>query len=111
MRKAINVNLKVIGKPQRKRWPKSRCEDNIKVLWRVMPLRQAVRIVNSFYYNPQVVTTITYYTVTHLHSLQSLHANIPFYLFGVYGIHLETSQTALFKSKSKSHYDWRPVSQ
>jgi hypothetical protein len=25
-----------------------------------------------------IVTSITFYTVTHLHSLQSLHANIPF---------------------------------
>jgi hypothetical protein len=37
-----------------------------------------------------VVTTITYYTITYLHSLQSLHSNIPI-LFGASGIHLETA--------------------
>jgi hypothetical protein len=41
-----------------------------------------------------VVTSITYYTVTHLHSLQSLHANIPFYLFGASAIHVENFETA-----------------
>jgi hypothetical protein len=38
-----------------------------------------------------VVTTRNYYMVTLLHSLESLHANIPFYLFGASGIHLETA--------------------
>jgi hypothetical protein len=37
-----------------------------------------------------VVTTITRYTVTHLHSLQSVHSNIPI-LFGASGIHLGTA--------------------
>jgi hypothetical protein len=37
-----------------------------------------------------VVTTITYYTVTHLHSLQSVHSNISI-LFGESGIHLENA--------------------
>jgi hypothetical protein len=41
-----------------------------------------------------VVTTCNYYTITHLHSLQSLHTNIPFCLFGAPGIHLETLKTA-----------------
>jgi hypothetical protein len=39
----------------------------------------------------QVATSIAFYTVTHLHSLQSLHANVPFYLFGASGIHLDTA--------------------
>jgi hypothetical protein len=38
-----------------------------------------------------VATIRNYYTVTHLQSLQSVHSNIPFYLFGVSGIHLETA--------------------
>jgi hypothetical protein len=38
----------------------------------------------------QVVTTITDYTDTHQHSLQSVHANIPI-LFKASGIHLETA--------------------
>jgi hypothetical protein len=50
----------------------------------------AVRIGNWFYYNLHVVTTITYYTATHLHSLQAVHSNIPI-LFGASGIHLETA--------------------
>jgi hypothetical protein len=37
-----------------------------------------------------VVTTNTYYTVTQLHSLQSVHSNIPI-LFGASDIHLETA--------------------
>jgi hypothetical protein len=63
----------------------------------------AVLIVNSFYCN------LNY---------NHLHANIPFYLLGSSGIHLETSKTAdgwlltaWVKSKSKSHYDWQSVSQ
>jgi hypothetical protein len=37
----------------------------------------AVQIVNSFYLQlTHVVTTITFYGVTHLHSLQSIHSNI-----------------------------------
>jgi hypothetical protein len=39
-----------------------------------------------------VVTTITFYTVTHLHSLQSVHSNIPI-LFGASDIHLETADS------------------
>jgi hypothetical protein len=58
-----------------------------------------------------VVTTRNYYTVTHLHGLQSLHANSPFYLFGASGIHLETSKTLSENcSSSKSHCDWWSVS-
>jgi hypothetical protein len=34
-------------------------------------------LVIGFINNPQVVDTITYNTVTHLHNLQSLHANTP----------------------------------
>jgi hypothetical protein len=50
----------------------------------------AVQIVNWVYYN---LTSRHYnhlYTVTHLHSLQSVHSNIPI-LFGASGIHLETA--------------------
>jgi hypothetical protein len=45
-----------------------------------------IRFIN----NPQVVITITFYTVTHLHILQSVHYNICI-LFGASGIHLETA--------------------
>jgi hypothetical protein len=62
-----------------------------KLLWRVMPLKTPFRLLIGFITILQVVTTVTYYTVTHLHSLQSLHANIPFYLFRASGIHLETA--------------------
>jgi hypothetical protein len=51
------------------------------------PLRLLIGLITDF----QVVTTITYYAVTHLHSLQSVLSNIPFYLFGASGIHLETA--------------------
>jgi hypothetical protein len=54
---------------------------------------EAVRIGNSFTTVLQVITTCNYYTVTHLHSLQSLHANIPFYLSGASGIHFENFET------------------
>jgi glucose uptake protein GlcU len=37
-----------------------------------------------------VVTTVTLYTVTHSHSLQSVHSNIPI-LFGASDVHLETA--------------------
>jgi hypothetical protein len=50
----------------------------------------AVLIGNWFITILQVVATITYNTVTHLHSLQSVHANIPI-LFGASGIRLETA--------------------
>jgi hypothetical protein len=38
----------------------------------------------------QVVTTISYYTVTHLQSLESVRSNIPI-VFGACVIHLETA--------------------
>jgi hypothetical protein len=49
------------------------------------------RLLIGFITILHVVTTITYYTVIHLHSLQSLHADIPFYQLGASGIHLETA--------------------
>jgi hypothetical protein len=47
----------------------------------------AVQIGDRFYYN---LTSLTDYTVTHLHSLQSVHSNIHI-LFRASGIHLETA--------------------
>jgi hypothetical protein len=55
-----------------------------------MPLKTPFRLLISFITILQVVTTITYYTVTYLHSLQSVHSNIPI-LFEASGIHLETA--------------------
>jgi hypothetical protein len=63
------------------------------ILWRVMPLKTPFCLVIRFITILHVVTTCNYYTGTHLHRLQSLHANIPFYLLGASGIHLETSKT------------------
>jgi hypothetical protein len=48
------------------------------------------RLVIGFITILHVVTTVTFYTVTHLHSLQSVHSNISI-LFGASGIHLETA--------------------
>jgi hypothetical protein len=57
------------------------------VLWvLVTPFRLLIRYITILH----VVTTITYYTVTHLHSLQLVHSNISS-LFGASGIHLETA--------------------
>jgi hypothetical protein len=50
----------------------------------------AVSIGNSFYYNLISRHFKYFYTVTHLHSLQSVQSNIP-NLFGASGIHLETA--------------------
>jgi hypothetical protein len=63
-------------------------------MWRVMPLKAPFWLVIRFITILLVVTSITFYIVTHLHSLQSLQANIPFYLFGASGMHFETSKTA-----------------
>jgi hypothetical protein len=50
----------------------------------------AFLIGNSvYYYLHQLLTTHNYYTITHLHSIKSLHANIPYYLFGYSGIYFE----------------------
>jgi hypothetical protein len=68
-------------------------------MWRVMPLKTPFGFVIGFITISLVVTTRNYYTVTHLHSIQSLHANISFYLFGASGIHLENFETPLFKFK------------
>jgi hypothetical protein len=57
-----------------------------------------------------VVTIRNYYTITHLHSLQSLHANTPFYLFGPSGIHLENFETETVKSQSHIATDGPSVS-
>jgi hypothetical protein len=51
----------------------------------------AVRIVNLFYSRLTVRNYNYFYAVTHLHNLKSFHANIPFYVFGASGIHLETA--------------------
>jgi hypothetical protein len=55
-----------------------------------MPLKMSFWLVIRFITILQVVTSIAFYTVTHLHSLQSVHSNIPI-LFGASGIHLETA--------------------
>jgi hypothetical protein len=52
------------------------------------------RLLIGFITILHVVTTVTYYTVTHLHSLQSVYSNIPI-LFGAFGIHLETVDRCL----------------
>jgi hypothetical protein len=62
----------------------------ILILYRVKVLKTPFRLVTGFITILHVVTTITYYTVTHLHSLQLVHSNIPI-LFGASGIHLETA--------------------
>jgi hypothetical protein len=46
------------------------------VLWRVMPLKTPFGLVFVFNTISHVVTTIAFYAVTHLHSLQSVHSNI-----------------------------------
>jgi hypothetical protein len=55
-----------------------------------MPLNSQFGLVICFITILQVVTTVTFYTVTHLHSLQSVYSNIPI-LFGASGIRLETA--------------------
>jgi hypothetical protein len=60
------------------------------LLWRVLPLKTPFRLVIRFLTILQVVTTINFYTVTYLHSLQSIHPIIPI-LLGTSGIHLETA--------------------
>jgi hypothetical protein len=55
-----------------------------------MPLQTPFFLVIRFITFLQVVTSIVFYTVTHLHSLQSVHSNIPI-LFGASGIHTETA--------------------
>jgi hypothetical protein len=55
-----------------------------------MPLKTPFGLLIGFVTILHVMTTITYHTVTHLHSLQSVHSNIPM-LFGASGIHLETA--------------------
>jgi hypothetical protein len=54
-----------------------------------MPLKTLFWLVIGFITILQVIASITFYTVTHLHSLQSVHSNIP-NLFGASGIYLET---------------------
>jgi hypothetical protein len=55
-----------------------------------MSLKTPFRLLIGYITILQVVTTITYYTVSYLHSLQSVHSNIRI-LFGASGIHLETA--------------------
>jgi hypothetical protein len=52
------------------------------------PFGLVIRFINT--YNLTGLTTITYNTVTYLHSLQSVQSNIPI-LFGASGIHLESA--------------------
>jgi hypothetical protein len=67
-----------------------------------MPLKTPFRLlIRFFFYN--LYQSKLHVTITHLHSLQSLHANIPFYLFGASGIHLETSKTKTAESESESY--------
>jgi hypothetical protein len=54
-----------------------------------LPLETQFRLLIGFITILQAVITITYYTVTYLHSLKSVQSNIPI-LFGASGIHLET---------------------
>jgi hypothetical protein len=56
-------------------------------MWRVMQLQTPFCLVIDFITILQVVTSITFHTVTHLHRL---HSNI-LILFGASGIHLETA--------------------
>jgi hypothetical protein len=76
-------------------------------LWRVMPLKTPFGLLIGFITVLQVVTTITYYTLTHLHSLQSLHSNIPI-LFGAFGIHLETAERQVLgqRERERLHLGW-----
>jgi hypothetical protein len=55
-----------------------------------MSLKTPFGLLIGFITILQVVTSITFYTVTRLHSLQSVHSNI-LILFGASGIHLETA--------------------
>jgi hypothetical protein len=55
-----------------------------------MPLTTPFWLVIGFVTVLHVVTTITFYTVTRLRSLKSVHSKIPI-LFGASGIHLETA--------------------
>jgi hypothetical protein len=57
-----------------------------------MPLKTPFRLIIRFINNFTVVTSITFYTVTHLHSLQSVRSNIPI-LFEASGIQLETADS------------------
>jgi hypothetical protein len=66
-----------------------------------MPLKTPFRLSGRFITILHVVTTIAYYTGTYLHSLQSLHANIPFYLLGASGIHLENFETENVQSRAE----------
>jgi fructose/tagatose bisphosphate aldolase len=66
-----------------------------------MPLKTPFCLVIRFITLLQVVTSITFYNVTCLHSLQSLHTDIPVYLFGASGIHLENFETAASCSVSQ----------
>jgi hypothetical protein len=59
------------------------------ILYRVWVLETPFGLLISFINNLHV-TTIIYYTLIHLHSLQSGHSNITI-LFGASGIHLETA--------------------
>jgi hypothetical protein len=67
-----------------------------------MPLKTPFWLLIGFITILQVVTTITFYAIARLHYLQFLHANIPFYLFGASGIHLENFETETV-SQSQSH--------
>jgi hypothetical protein len=55
-----------------------------------MPLKAPLELVICFIKILQVVASITFYTVTHLHSLHSVHSNIPIQS-GASGIHFETA--------------------
>jgi hypothetical protein len=77
-------------------------------------LETRFRYLNGFINNFQVVTTINYNTVTHLHNLQSLHANIPCLSPVVFTYLYDGSYTSLteshtsneaFNSQSKSSHD------
>jgi hypothetical protein len=59
-----------------------------------MPLKTPFRLLIHFITILQVMTTMTGYTATNLHSLQSSHVTIPFCLFAASGIHLENFETA-----------------
>jgi hypothetical protein len=48
----------------------------VSVLSHVLVTRDGVRIGNWFIGSSLVVTTRNYYTITGLHNLQSLHANL-----------------------------------
>jgi hypothetical protein len=59
------------------------------VLWRVWGTETSFGLLIGFI-TILHVTTVIYYAVTYLHSLQSVHSNIPI-LFGASDIHLETA--------------------